>query len=91
VCPFESKKSCLRLAAADLFASTVYGQETGGKPIGQPKRPLKSDQSYPGNLYRIPLVRDTLLSLYEQGLAFASQQSSHGRLETEMISSDVDT
>jgi Protein of unknown function (DUF3800) len=69
---FESKEECLPLGAADLFAYSVYGQEAGGKPIGQPKKPLKSDSSYPGNLYRIPLVRDTLLSLYEQGLKFAS-------------------
>jgi hypothetical protein len=79
---FEAKEGCLPLAAADLLASTVYGQESGGKPIGQPKKPLKSDQSYPGNLYRIPLVRDTLLSLYEQGLAFAAERDSAHRSES---------
>jgi hypothetical protein len=69
---FESKGACLPLAAADLFAYSVYGQEVGQKPIGQPKGPLKSEASYPKNLHRVPLIRDVLDGLYEQTLAIPS-------------------
>jgi hypothetical protein len=66
---FEDKAECLPLAAADLFAYSVHAQETNAKPIGAPRRPLKSDKSYPGHLHRIPLIPDVLLSLHEQALA----------------------
>jgi len=66
---FEKKADCLPLAAADLFAYTAYGMEVGQKPIGTPKKPPKSEASYAGNMYRIPLVRDSLDSLYEQAMA----------------------
>jgi hypothetical protein len=69
---FEDKADCLPLAAADLFAYSVHAQETGAKPIGVPKKPLKSDKSYPGHLHRIPLIPDVLLSLHEQALKIAS-------------------
>jgi hypothetical protein len=69
---FEDKADCLPLAAADLFAYSVHGQETGAKPIGVPGKPLKSDKSYPGHLHRIPLTRDVLLSLHEQAWHIAS-------------------
>lgn len=69
---FEDKGDCLPLAAADLFAYSVHAAETGAKPIGTPRKPLKSEKSYPGHLHRIPLIPDTLLSLYEQALEIAS-------------------
>jgi hypothetical protein len=60
------------LAAGDLFANSVHVQETGAKPIGVPRKPLKSDKSYSGHLHRIPLTQDVLLSLYEQALQIVS-------------------
>jgi hypothetical protein len=69
---FEKKADCLSLAAADLFAYSVHGQETGAKPIGVPRRPLKSDKSYPGHLHRIPLTREVLTSLHEQAVEIAT-------------------
>ncbi len=69
---FEDKGDCLPLAAADLFAYSVHGQETGAKPIGVPRKPLKSEKSYPGHLHRIPVTQDTLLSLHEQAVEIAS-------------------
>jgi len=69
---FEDKADCLPLAAADLFAYSVHAQETGAKPIGLPRKPLKSDKSYAGHLHRIPLTQDVLLSLHEQALGIAS-------------------
>jgi hypothetical protein len=69
---FEAKADCLPLAAADLFAYSVHAQETGAKPIGVARKPLKSDNSYPGHLHRIPLTQDVLLSLHEQALQIAS-------------------
>jgi hypothetical protein len=72
---FESKGTCLPLAAADLFAYSAYGQEIGQKPIGQPRKSLKSEASYPGNLHRVPLIRDVLDGLHEQALAMRSGSS----------------
>lgn len=69
---FESKASCLPLAAADLFAYSAHGQEVGQKPIGQPREALKSEASYPGNCHRVPLIRDVLDGLYEQALMHPS-------------------
>jgi hypothetical protein len=69
---FEAKADCLPLGAADLFAYSVYAVETGQKPIGQPKKPLKADKSFPGNLHRVPLIRSVLDSLYEQALMIPS-------------------
>ena len=42
---FKNKKSCLPLAAADLFAYSAWGQEVGQKPIGVPKKRSKSEAS----------------------------------------------
>jgi hypothetical protein len=80
---FESKASCMPLGAADLFAYSVYGQEIGQKPIGQPRGPLKSEASYSGNMHRVPLTRSVLDGLYEQALAIPSAvppDSSRGPL-----------
>lgn len=65
-------KSCLPLAAADLFAYSAWGAEVGQKPIGTPKGPTKSDASYRGNVFKVVLVRDSLDSLHEQAIAFAA-------------------
>jgi hypothetical protein len=73
---FNTKEDCLPLAAADLFAYSVYGDETGRKPIGVAKRPSKSDTSYRGNLYRIVLERQILDDLHKQAIALASERSS---------------
>ena len=74
---FEPKAECLPIAAADLFAYSVYGQEVGQKPIGQPRGPLKSEASYVGNLHRIPLIRSVLDGLYEQALLITNAGISH--------------
>jgi hypothetical protein len=80
---FEAKEDCLPLAAADLFAYSAYGQEVGAKPIGVPKKPIKSDASYRGNLYRIVIERETLDALHRQAIAFASEAASAKRSSSE--------
>jgi hypothetical protein len=65
-------KSCLPLAAADLFTYSAWGTEVGQNPIGTPKGPTKSDASYCGNVFKLVLVRDSLDSLHEQAIAFAA-------------------
>jgi hypothetical protein len=65
---FQGKVGCLPLAAADLFAYSVFGGETGSKPIGTATRPSKSDVSYRGNMHRIVIDRPTLLLLNEQAI-----------------------
>lgn len=67
------KKDSLPLAAADLLAYSSWGGEVGQKPIGTPRKPTKSDASYRGNLFRVELTRDSLHSLHEQAIHFASQ------------------
>jgi hypothetical protein len=57
---FGDKKTCLPLAAADLFAYSARGLETGQKPIGTAKKPIKSQTSYRGNMFKIMLTRDKL-------------------------------
>ena len=71
---FGTKQGCLPLAAADLFAYTAYQKEVGSKMIGTPKKPLKADASYRGNLYRITLKRETLDALHQQAIMFASDR-----------------
>jgi len=73
---FGSKKDSLPLAAADLFAYTAWGDETGQKPIGTPRKPPKSEASYRGNKFQVVLNRDSLKSLHEQAIVFASDHSS---------------
>jgi hypothetical protein len=65
-------KTCLPLAAADLFAYSAWGAEVGQKPIGVPRGPTKSDASYKGNVFKVVLVRDSLDSLHEQAIHFAA-------------------
>jgi hypothetical protein len=69
---FADKGDCLPLAAADLFAYSVHGLETGAKPIGVPRKPLKADKSYPVHLHRIPLTPEVLFDLHKQALDIAS-------------------
>jgi hypothetical protein len=69
---FDNKKTSLPLAAADLFAYSAWGQEVGQRPIGVPKNPTKSEASYRGNMFRIILNRDSLDSLHEQAIVFAT-------------------
>jgi hypothetical protein len=71
---FDNKKNCLPLAAADLFAYSAWGKEVTQKPIGIPKKPVKSEASYRGNMFRVPLIRDSLDSLHEQAIMFAREQ-----------------
>jgi hypothetical protein len=76
---FANKKNCLPLAAADLFAYTAWGQEVGAKPIGVPKKPLKSDRSFRIDLFRVELNRDSLDSLHEQAIKLANERPSAAR------------
>jgi hypothetical protein len=73
---FDNKKSCLPIAAADLFAYSSWGKEVGQKPIGTPKKPMKTDASYRGNMFRIMLTRDNLDGLHEQAILFARERPS---------------
>jgi hypothetical protein len=65
---FSNKKDSLPLAAADMFAYTAWGDRSGQKPIGTPKKPTKSEHSYRGNMYWIDLNRDSLDSLHQQAI-----------------------
>lgn len=69
---FDNKKSCLPLAAADLFAYSAWGNRVGQKPIGVPKKPPKSEASYRGNMFWVGLNRDSLDSLHEQAIDIAN-------------------
>jgi hypothetical protein len=69
---FVSKKDCLPLAAADLFAYNAYGIEIGAKPVGQSKGPIKAEASYPGHMYRIVLKRETMDALHQQSIEQSS-------------------
>ncbi len=73
---FGNKKNDLPLAAADLFAYSAWGQRVGQKPIGEPRKPSKSDASYRKNYFRVELIRDSLDSLHEQAIVFASDRSA---------------
>ena len=75
---FGDKKTCLPLAAADLFAYSARGLETGQKPIGIAKKPIKSQASYRGNMFRIMLTRDKLHDLHEQAMQSAADFTSRG-------------
>jgi hypothetical protein len=75
---FSNKKNCLPLAAADLFAYSAWGTETGQKPIGTPRKPTKSEASYRGNMFRVPLNRDSLDSLHEQAIQIANERAPRG-------------
>jgi hypothetical protein len=83
---FETKQQSLPLAAADLFAYSAYGKEVGAKPIGVPKKPIKSDASYKGNLYRIVLERETLDALHQQAIMFAAESVSAGKRSASIVS-----
>jgi uncharacterized protein DUF3800 len=69
---FETKQNCLPIAAADLFAYSVYGKETGQKPMGVSRKPTKADVSYRGNLSRLALGQEQLDSLHRQAIELAS-------------------
>jgi hypothetical protein len=51
----------------------AYGKEVGAKSIGVTKRPVKSDASYQGHLYRVTLKRETLDALHQQTIILASE------------------
>jgi hypothetical protein len=76
---FRNKKDCLPLAAADYFAYIAWGEETGQRHLGVAKKPIKSEASYRGNMFRIELNRDSLDSLHEQAIKFAHERLSFGR------------
>lgn len=76
---FGNKKDSLPIAAADLFAYTAWGSEVGQRPLGTPKKPIKSDASYRGNYFRIELNRDSLDSLHEQAIRIAHERVSFGQ------------
>jgi hypothetical protein len=75
---FSNKSDCLPLAAADLFAYSAWGSEVGQKPIGIPRKPTKSEASYRSNSWRVDLNRDSLSSLHEQAIMFATEKASAG-------------
>jgi len=68
---FETKENSLPLAAADMLAYTAHLVERGGKWLGTPKGPMKSDVSYRRNIHRKIINRQTLAALHEQALATA--------------------
>ena len=72
---FATKKNCLPLAAADFVAYSAWGQEVGQKPIGELKRPSKTEASYRHNLAKVLLNRDSLESLAEQAANLADPNS----------------
>jgi len=76
---FESKDACLPLGIADLLAYNTYLVEIGGKPIGMPKGPLKSMQSFKSNSVRVPIDRKALEALYKQSLDFHEERQKFGR------------
>jgi hypothetical protein len=57
---FASKQGCLPIASVDLYAYSVYGMETGQKPVGTLKSTSKADSSYRGNIWHNPVRRDIL-------------------------------
>ena len=69
-------KNCLPLAAADQFAYTAWGEKVGQKPLGIPKKPVKSARSYRLNMSWIDLNRDILNSLHEQAFGLTSDPLS---------------
>jgi hypothetical protein len=73
---FSNKRGCLPLAAADFFAYTAWGEKSGQKAIGVPKKPPKSEASYQNNLFWIDLNRDTLNGLHEQAIDIANGRVS---------------
>lgn len=75
---FSQKANCLPLAAADLFAYSAYRQETGGKPLGIPAKPTKSEASYRGNAYRIVIGRESLGGLHQQAIEMVRERTSSG-------------
>lgn len=68
---FGLKGKSLPLAAADLFAYSVYQEEIGGKPIGNSKTPLKAEASYRKNLYRLAIDRKSLMELHQEAISRA--------------------
>jgi hypothetical protein len=76
---FKPKDSCLPLAAADLLAYAAYQVETGGKRIGTPKKPMKSNASYQGNCYRHVIKPSALEALYRQSLALHGEKQEFGQ------------
>jgi Protein of unknown function (DUF3800) len=72
---FEDKANSWPLNAADLFAYSAYGEETGAKPIGTPAKPLKAEKSYRGNAYRIVVGRETLDELHAQAIELAKEHA----------------
>src|SRR5262249_11443056 len=69
---FGQKDNCLPLAAADLFAYVAWGEKVGQKPIGVPRKPIKSEASYRNNMFWIDLNRESLDSLHKQAIRIAS-------------------
>jgi hypothetical protein len=61
-------KDCLPIAAADLIAGAALMRETGGRPIGFARHPTKADVSFRGNLWRVVIGQEQLLSLYKQAV-----------------------
>lgn len=73
---FKDKKTCVPLAAADMLAYGAYRQETKAKPKGIARKPTKSEASYRGNFYRIPIDRERLQGLNEQAIMLARKDAS---------------
>jgi hypothetical protein len=76
---FGNKTNCLPLAASDNFSYTAWGEKVGQKPLGIPRKPTKSADSYRGNAFWIDLNRDSLDGLHEQAIRIAQQRISFGR------------
>ena len=66
-----ANKDCLPIAAADLIAGAALMRETGGKLIGFARHETKADASYLGNLWRVFVEQDQLLSLYDLAVGSA--------------------
>ena len=67
---FKSKEEqCLPLAASDWFAYCSYQLELGSKMIGTAQKPLKTDASYRGNMYRLEINSESLEQLYVNSIS----------------------
>ena len=76
---FKSKAESLPLAAADLFAHSAYQEETGARPIGVPKGPIKSETSYRSNMFKILVGKESLEALYAQSISQYEERQKFGQ------------
>jgi hypothetical protein len=77
---FQSKADCIPLAVCDMLAYGVYLVETGGKRIGDPRKPLKSSKSYRhDSTKKLRIGADGLNGLYLQSIQMYEERQKFGR------------